>query len=108
MGMSDRVGRRPVILLSILGSMLGSFWQGFASSYGSLIAARLFSGMCAGVGSVCQIYVADVAPKNLRSQSLGYLLASTQASALLGPAIGGALATWGLNLPLLLSAAMNA
>jgi len=105
---SDRYGRRSVLLLSLVGSAIGAAWQGTCSSYWSLVAARAFSGIWAGVSSVCQVYIADVVPPHIRGDYLSYLLSSTQASILFGPSIGAGLSVMGLNIPVLTTAVLSA
>mmetsp|Transcript_106653 Transcript_106653/g.318811 ORF Transcript_106653/g.318811 Transcript_106653/m.318811 type:complete len:551 (-) Transcript_106653:52-1704(-) len=105
--LSDRFGRRTVLLLSLLGTSAGSLWQGLAGSYTSLLAARAFSGIWAGVSSVCQVYIADVVPAELRPSYMSYFLSSTQAATLFGPSIGAGLSVLGLNVPILTQAAVS-
>jgi len=105
--LSDQFGRRTVLLLSLFGTTAGSLWQGVAGSYSSLLAARAFSGIWAGVGSVCQVYLADVVPAELRPSYMSYLLSSTQAATLFGPSIGAGLSVLGLNVPILTQAAVS-
>lgn len=105
--LSDRFGRRTVLLLSLLGTAAGSFWQGIAGSYSSLLAARAFSGIWAGVSSVCQVYIADVVPAELRPSYMSYFLSSTQAATLFGPSIGAGLSVLGLNVPILTQAVVS-
>lgn len=105
--LSDRFGRRTVLLLSLLGTALGSTWQGYAGSYNSLLAARAFSGIWAGVGSVCQVFIVDVVPADLQPEYLSYLLSSTQAATLFGPSIGAGLSVLGLNVPIKVQAVVS-
>mmetsp|Transcript_105011 Transcript_105011/g.297099 ORF Transcript_105011/g.297099 Transcript_105011/m.297099 type:complete len:583 (-) Transcript_105011:71-1819(-) len=104
---SDRYGRRRVLLLSLAGAALGALWQGSAGSYASLFAARAFSGFWAGVSAVCQVYIADVVPPELRIDYMGYLMSSTQASILFGPSLGAGLSALGLNVPNLVQGAVS-
>lgn len=97
--MSDRKGRKKVLLLATLGTGVGALWQGTATSYNSLLCSRIFSGLWAGVASVCQVYIVDVTPPDLRADYLSYLNSSTQASTLFGPSIGAGLSALGINVP---------
>lgn len=105
--LSDVFGRRKVLILSVIGTAIGSFWQGRASSFESLLVARAFSGIWAGVASVCQIYIADVVPDELRPEYLSYLLSSNQAAQLFGPSMGAGLSVLGLNMPVLTQAMVS-
>lgn len=106
--LSDKYGRRWVLLLCVFGNMVGSVWQAVANSYRSLLCARLFNGIFAGVTVVCQIYVADVVPADAQVEHMNYLLSSSQASVLFGPSIGAGLSALGLNVPLLAQAGVSA
>lgn len=104
---SDRYGRRAMLLISIVGTVLGAVWQGTATGFYSLLVARVFSGIWAGVGSVCQVYIVDVVPPEHRARYMSYLLSSTQASVLFGPSLGAGLSVLGLQVPILTQAAVS-
>eukprot|EP00927_Polykrikos_kofoidii_P055440 TRINITY_DN49693_c0_g1_i1.p1 TRINITY_DN49693_c0_g1~~TRINITY_DN49693_c0_g1_i1.p1 ORF type:complete len:568 (-),score=96.14 TRINITY_DN49693_c0_g1_i1:395-2098(-) len=106
--LSDRYGRRTVLLLSLAGTSAGSAWQGLAGTYMSLFLARAFSGFWAGISGVCQVYIVDIVPAEERPLYMSYLLSSTQAASLLGPSIGAGLSVLGLNVPILSQACVAA
>lgn len=87
--LSDRVGRRPVLLVSILISLLGYLVFAFAGSYLVLFAARMIAGLSAGNISVAQAYVADVTSPAERSKGMGLVGAAFGLGFVIGPAIGG-------------------
>jgi len=60
--LSDRIGRRPVLMASMLAAALAYLWLGLASSLWMLFAARALAGVCAGNIAAAQAYVADVTP----------------------------------------------
>lgn len=90
--LSDRIGRKPVLLMTLAGLCLSYVWLGLAESLPMLFAARAFAGACAGNIAVAQGYVADVTPPERRAEALGRIGAAFGLGFLLGPAIGGLLA----------------
>ncbi len=89
---SDRVGRKPVILASLVCSVVSYLWLGFASKLWMLFAARLLAGAGAGNISAAQAYVADVTPPDQRAKGMGLIGAAIGLGFTVGPAIGGAVA----------------
>lgn len=94
---SDRVGRRPVLLLSLLGSMLAFLLCGFATTLGLLIAARALAGAFGGSIAAAQAYIADVTVPSDRARAMGLLGASIGLGFVLGPAVGALLAHYGFG-----------
>ena len=90
--LSDRLGRRPVILASLVCSVVSYLWLGFATQLWMLFAARLLAGAGAGNISAAQAYVADVTPPDQRAKGMGMIGAAIGLGFTLGPAIGGAVA----------------
>jgi len=105
--LSDLRGRKIVLILATVGTGVGAFWQGTATSYYSLLASRVFSGLWSGVASVCQVYIVDVVPPELRADYMSYLNSSTQASTLFGPSIGAGLSALGINVPVLVQGVVS-
>jgi MFS family permease len=106
--LSDRVGRRPVLLATIAGTALSLLATGLAPSLGWLFAARVLGGAFAANISVASAYIADVTEPAERTRWMGLLGASFGVGFLLGPAIGGALAPFGYAVPMLAAAALAA
>ncbi|MBS2027435.1 MAG: MFS transporter [Deltaproteobacteria bacterium] len=103
--LSDRVGRRPVLLISLLGSVGGYLIFGLAGSLAWLFVGRMVQGICGANIGTAQAYIADVTPPEERAKSLGlYLGAAFGLGFVFGPAVGGLLAQWG-NLGLGIAAA---
>ena len=103
---SDRFGRRPVFLISILGTFIGFLILGFANSLWMLFASRILSGLTAGNISVAQAYIADVTDEKNRARGMGLLGAAFGIGFILGPALGGTLSVYGFAVPAFVSAAL--
>jgi DHA1 family tetracycline resistance protein-like MFS transporter len=105
--LSDQYGRRPLLLLSLLGSGIGYVMFGLANSLAMLFTARIIDGITGGNVSIANAYIADVSKPEDRSKTFGLLGAAFGLGFILGPAIGGAVAhQWGLAAPALLAAAL--
>ncbi|MGA9523406.1 MAG: MFS transporter [Myxococcaceae bacterium] len=95
-GLSDRVGRRPVLLYSIAGSAFGYVLFGLAQSLTLLFISRIIDGISGANVSTAQAYVADVTSGEQRAKGMGIIGAGFGLGFILGPAIGGYLgAQWG-------------
>jgi DHA1 family tetracycline resistance protein-like MFS transporter len=90
--LSDRHGRRPILLVSLAGSIAGYLWLGFADALWMLFAARALQGACAGNIAAAQAYVADVTTPENRAKGMGMIGAAFGIGFTIGPAIGGLLA----------------
>ncbi|HEV8026444.1 MAG TPA: MFS transporter, partial [Stellaceae bacterium] len=87
--LSDRVGRRPVLLVSLAVSALAYCWLGFADAAWMLFAARLIAGAGAGNIAAAQAYIADVTPPERRAKGMGMIGAAFGLGFTVGPALGG-------------------
>lgn len=90
--LSDRIGRRPVLLISFLGLALDFLFLVFAPSLAWLFVARIVNGMTAASFSTANAYVADVTPPDQRARYFGFMGASFGFGFLIGPVLGGLLA----------------
>jgi len=90
--LSDRVGRRPVLLVSLTASALAYLWLGGATALWMVFAARAFAGACAGNIAAAQAYVADVTQPEERARGMGLIGAAFGLGFMIGPALGGLLA----------------
>jgi len=90
--LSDRVGRRPVLMASMAAAALAYLWLGFASALWMLFAARALAGACAGNIAAAQAYIADVTPPEKRARGMGMIGAAFGLGFIIGPALGGVLA----------------
>ena len=96
--LSDRYGRRPVLFLSLLGTSAGFFILGFATKLWMLFAGRIIDGITGGNISTAQAYIADVTTKENRAKGMGLIGAAFGLGFVFGPAIGGVLSRWDINL----------
>lgn len=96
--LSDRIGRRPVILISLLGASLSHLGFAFASTYWALILARSLAGVFGGNISAAMAYIADITPEKDRSKGMGLIGAAFGLGFILGPALGGVGAIVGKHL----------
>ena len=97
--LSDRFGRRPILLLSLLGTLFSFLLLGFAKTLGLLFIARIFDGITGGNISVAQAYIADVTDEKSRAKGLGMIGAAFGLGFIFGPATGGFLSQWGYAVP---------
>lgn len=97
--LSDRIGRKPVIVISLIGTAVGSFITGAAGVLWLLFAGRIVDGASGGSLSVAQAAVADLAPEAERPRLIGLLGAAFGVGFVLGPAIGGLAALGGPHVP---------
>jgi DHA1 family tetracycline resistance protein-like MFS transporter len=106
--LSDRFGRRPVLLISLGGLAISSALTALAPSLGWLLVARLFSGAASSTMAVGNAYIADVTPPDDRARRFGYLSAAWGVGFVAGPALGGL--TGGLHplAPIWIAAALAA
>jgi len=97
--LSDRYGRRPVLLLGIAGLAVSFFVTAAATALWVLVAVRLFSGAMQANVSVAQAYVADITPAGDRARRFGLLGAMFGIGFILGPVVGGLLGAIDVRLP---------
>ena len=106
--LSDRLGRRPILLLSIAMTSVAFLVYGFAESFAVLLASRLFAGVATANIGIAQAYVADVTPPEGRARGMGVIGAAFGLGFVLGPAVSGFLARSSLALPGFVAAALAA
>jgi predicted MFS family arabinose efflux permease len=97
--LSDRVGRRPIILLGLLGSCLSYLAFGMASTLTALFAARIFAGIAGANIPTAQAVVADLTTPENRAKGMGMVGAAFGLGFIFGPAIGGFLSRYGYSVP---------
>ena len=106
--LSDRIGRKPVLLLGLLGNAAGLALFGISSGLPMLYAARGLSGLMSSAAlPTAMAYVADVTDDKSRGRGMGFLGAAMGLGFIFGPALGGLLSRFGHGVPFLAAAALN-
>ena len=95
---SDKMGRKPILLLSLLTSFISFTIFSFANSYLMLLFSRIIAGL-ATERAVAQAYIADITEHRSRTKEMGKIGAAFGAGFILGPALGGALGVYGYSIP---------
>ncbi|MFI4970978.1 MAG: MFS transporter, partial [Lysobacterales bacterium] len=104
--LSDRFGRRPVVLLSNLGIGVDFLFMALVNSVPLLLIGRCISGMTAASFTTANAYIADVTPPEKRAASFGLLGAAFGIGFIIGPALGGLLGGISVRLPFFAAAAL--
>jgi len=105
-GLSDRFGRRPVLLLSLAGFGIDYLIVGFAATITWLFAARILAGIFGASHTTATAYIADISEPEKRAQNFGLIGAAFGMGFILGPAIGGLLGEYGPRVPFFVSAGL--
>lgn len=98
-GLSDRVGRRPVLIASLFASSLSQLAFGLAGTLAMLFGARLLAGVSSATIGVAQAYIADSTTPENRAKGMGIIGAAFGLGFVFGPALGGLLAPFGHGVP---------
>jgi MFS family permease len=104
---SDRVGRRPVLIVSQLGTFVGFLILGAANTLALVFLSRIIDGLTAGNLSIAQAYISDVTKPSERTKAFGLIGIAFGAGFLLGPAVSGFLSKYGYHVPAFLAAGMS-
>ncbi|HEV2704454.1 MAG TPA: MFS transporter [Pyrinomonadaceae bacterium] len=104
--LSDRYGRRPVLLLSLIGTGIGFIIMGSARTLTLLFVGRILDGITGGNISTAQAYIADVTTTENRARGMGLFGAAFGLGFIFGPAIGGILSSFGMHVPFLFAGAL--
>lgn len=97
-GLSDRFGRRPILFLTILGSVAGYLLLGFATTLAMVYAGRILSGIMGGNLATAQAYIADVTSRENRARGMGLFGMAFGLGFIIGPALAGILSKFGMNM----------
>lgn len=97
--LSDRFGRRPVILFSLLGFGIDYLFQALAPTYGLLFIGRIIAGITGASFTTATAYIADISTNENRAKNFGLIGAAFGAGFIIGPALGGALSGFGIRAP---------
>lgn len=106
--LSDRVGRRPIIVVAALGSAIGYLLFGIGGALWVLVLGRVIQGLTAGDLPALFAYLADITPPAERAKRFGLLGALTGIGTLVGPAVGGLLAAVNVDFPVFVTAGIAA
>src|SRR6185295_17248006 len=98
--LSDRYGRRPVLIFSLLGTVVSFVMLALAHTLTLLFLARIVDGLSGGNISTARAYVADVTEPKDRARAYGFLGAAFGLGFIFGPALGGVLAKYGYTAPI--------
>jgi DHA1 family tetracycline resistance protein-like MFS transporter len=106
--LSDRYGRRPILMLSLLGTVASMTALGLVNSLVGVFLARLFAGVFTANVSTAYAYVADVTTEKDRARGMGAVGAAFGLGFIFGPAIGGVLSRYGYSTPMFFAAGLAA
>ncbi|MGK9251610.1 MFS transporter [Paenibacillus humicus] len=106
--LSDRYGRRPLLLACLLGSAIGYFIFGLGGALWILFAGRIIEGITGGSISTIFAYFADIIPSEQRTKYFGWVSAVVGAGTVIGPTVGGLLAKFGYSVPMYFGALITA
>lgn len=104
---SDRFGRRPVLIASMAGAAIDYLIMAFAPSLAVLVIGRLIAGATSANMTVAGAYIADITEEKDRAQRFSWMSAAFGAGFIIGPILGGVLAMWFIRAPFLAAAVLN-
>lgn len=104
--LSDRYGRRPLLLVSIAGTLIAFMMLGLARSLPMLFASRIVDGLLGGNIALARAYITDVTDEKNRARGLGLIGAAFGMGFIIGPAMGGFLSRYGYNVPAFVAAGL--
>jgi multidrug resistance protein len=102
--LSDKYGRKPILVLSLVGTCVSFILFGFANSIIMLFAARILDGLTGGNISVAQAMISDISPPKERAKNFGILGSAFGFGFVIGPAVGGLLSKFGTQVPFFFAA----
>jgi len=105
--LSDRLGRRPVLLVSLAGAAVNYVFLASASSLWMLLLGRAIAGLTSANLSVATAYLTDISPEDKRARRFGLFNAMFGIGFIVGPVLGGALGDYGVRLPFIAAAVLN-
>ncbi len=106
-GLSDRFGRRPILLISLFGLGLDYIFCSFAPTIAWLFVARFIAGICGASFTTASAYIADVSPPEKRAQNFGLVGAAFGLGFIVGPIIGGIFSQYGSRVPFMIAAGLS-
>ena len=106
-GLSDKLGRRPVLLAALLGLGLDYVFLSFAPTLAWLFVGRVVAGITGASFTTATAYIADISTPEKRAQNFGMVGAAFGIGFIIGPAIGGLLAGYGARVPFMVAAGLS-
>ena len=106
-GLSDRYGRRPILLISLLGFGLDYIFQAFAPTIGWLFLGRALAGITGASFTTASAYIVDISKPEKRAQNFGVLYSAFGVGFIIGPLIGGVASDWGIRAPFLVAGGLS-
>jgi len=105
-GISDKIGRRPVLLIALFGLSVDYILHAIAPTIALLFVGRILAGMCGASFSVASAYIADVSSPEKKAQNLGLVGAAFGLGFIIGPALGGIFGEFGTRVPFYIAAGL--
>ncbi|MCX6292400.1 MAG: TCR/Tet family MFS transporter [Bacteroidetes bacterium] len=105
--LSDRFGRRPILLISLFGLGIDYLFLSFAPSIGWLFVGRIIAGMGGASFTTATAYIADISPPEKRAQNFGMVGVAFGLGFIIGPVLGGTLGQYGSRIPFFASAGLT-
>jgi MFS transporter, DHA1 family, tetracycline resistance protein len=106
-GLSDRFGRRPILLISLFGFGLDYLFLAFAPTIGWLFVGRLLAGICGASITTATAYIADISTPEKRAQNFGMVGMAFGIGFIVGPVLGGILGEFGSRIPFFAAAGLT-
>ncbi len=105
--LSDKFGRRPIILIALFGLGIDYIFHAYAPTLGWLFVGRVLAGISGASFTVATAYIADISTPEKKAQNFGIVGAAFGLGFIIGPVIGGLAAKWGVQVPFLIAAALS-
>ena len=106
--LSDRYGRRPLLIFSITGTLVSFLMLGLANSLALVFLSRVLDGLLGGNIALARAYITDITDEKSRGRGLGIIGAAFGLGFIIGPAMGGFLSRYGFGVPALVAAGLSA
>jgi len=105
--LSDKIGRRPVLLISLFGMAIDYFFLAFAHTITLLFIGRIIAGLCGASITTASAYIADVSTPEKRAQNFGLIGAAFGLGFIIGPVIGGVFGEMGTRIPFMIAGGLS-